>query len=721
MENYECDLIWCPLFSITQEEKNSFLEKIKDGKTGDGSLSSFVFDTMYKHGYDYTDSDTLEATKRAILNYLIIKTDFAYDVLDAESYEKAKESYELRQFNSETLDTLIKYFTLAWSSLRSADGKPLFLDGKRIFDLLESDVNIELRYINDEHIANKYAPIKDVISTLCYAHNRYFSNVEDSEAYLHVYLNNYITDTYGYNFNEATRQTEYNHSEYFKGKVNERLQLALVNDKEFWKDRTFYVVSLLNRMIKNNTNDPKAVIDYIFKNLNNDESASLLIKNGLSIGFSLENLKKKLKEYAIFDGFNEQIIYPLFDCDNEIINKGKKFFESFIYDFLYPHCKEIVKERLSKKLKLDAIDNLFGAFNDATLLNGITGLERKALFVLSKEFFKDDKILKRAYIKSYYLSKSATQSEKNYQLLECFYNVIKLLNSELKIETAIQLNTKLRKESFNLLKDIFFNLGVNIEYNDDYVASMVDIKSAKNSEADRFPILQDLGSAIYDFSLAELFFYNPYYPMAEYEYDKYSDYKIKIEIAKKFKLNEAYICHTSRPYKFYYDVLNGAIDFNLYNDLFRKEKYLSDSLDMLLGAYVLDKGHNDAILLAKALIIHTFPDKFKNNDLLFTSGDTRKELINSHLEILNSMKNKHTYYNFMHASLYNLLGNLVLNSDATDCGSFKFYTPDRIAPLFGDTRFFTDITPPFRCYLENGIDGVISEYGKIALKKYNNK
>ncbi len=248
---------------------------------------------------------------------------------------------------------------------------------------------------------------------------------------------------------------------------------------------------------------------------------------------------------------------------------------------------------------------------------------------------------------------------------------------------------------------------------------MVDIKSAKNSEADRFPILQDLGSAIYDFSLAELFFYNPYYPMAEYEYDKYSDYKIKIEIAKKFKLNEAYICHTIRPYKFYYDVLNGAIDFNLFNDLGRRDKYLSDFLDMLLGAYVLDKGHNDAIFLAKVLIIDTFPDKFTNNDLLYTSGDTRKEFIDSHLEILNLMTNKNAYFNIMHRSLYNLLGNLVLNGDREK--SFTFYTPDRIAPLFGDTRFFTEITPPFRCYLENGIDGVISEYGKIALKKYNNK
>ena len=130
---YEGNLAWYPLFSVTEDEKNSFLEKINDGKIGNGSLSSFIFDTMYKEGYDYTDSDILEATRRVILNHLIFKTDFALDTLGAKIYEKAKESYTMCQYNSDILDTLIKYFTLAWGCLRDQNGKQLFLDGKRIF------------------------------------------------------------------------------------------------------------------------------------------------------------------------------------------------------------------------------------------------------------------------------------------------------------------------------------------------------------------------------------------------------------------------------------------------------------------------------------------------------------------------------------------------------------------------------------------------------------
>jgi hypothetical protein len=139
---------------------------------------------------------------------------------------------------------------------------------------------------------------------------------------------------------------------------------------------------------------------------------------------------------------------------------------------------------------------------------------------------------------------------------------------------------------------------------------------------------------------------------------------------------------------------------------------------MILGAYCLDKGHNEAISLAKTLIIHTFPDKFANNDNLLCLGESRKEYIKSHIEILNLMDNKYDYFNIMHRSLYNLLGSLVFNINGDNEKSLALYSPDRIAPLFGDTRFFTEITPPFKCYLENGIDGVIRQFGKAATENF---
>ena len=163
------------------------------------------------------------------------------------------------------------------------------------------------------------------------------------------------------------------------------------------------------------------------------------------------------------------------------------------------------------------------------------------------------------------------------------------------------------------------------------------------------------------------------------------------------------------------------MDFTNLNDLGKKDKHLSYFLDMLLGAYSLDKGHNEAISLAKLLIIDTFPTIFRKNEDLLATGEERKEYINSYLEILNTLKYKHQYFNIMHRCLYNLLGNLVLKANIEDKKSLAFYSPDRIAPLFGDTRFFTEITPPFRCYLENNIDEVISQYGNIALESFKKR
>ena len=721
MENYECALIWCPLFSITEDEKTAFLEKIKDGKIGNGSLSSFIFDTMYKEGYDYTDSDILEATRRVILNHLIFKTDFALDTLSTENYENAKECYNNCQYNSDILDTLIKYFTLAWGCLRDQNGKPLFLDGKRIFSVLRGDIDITLASIKNEYILDTYAILMAVINTICTVSYECYLNNEDDKASLENDLNTYIIDTYSYDFNKATEQTEYICSEYFKNKVNEKLQLALLNDKKFWKEKTFLVTSFLNQVYKNSIENAKSIIDYIFKNLHKDKDNSLLIRNGLSIGFSLEILKKKLKEYAILDGFNENLTYPLFKCDDNIINEGRKIFESFLYDYIYHHCKETVKERLTKSIKQNAPCSLFDALMNATVGLYIKGHEGHALYTLDKEFFTDEAIYKRVYIKSYYLSKLSTQDDVNYALFDCFFNLTEELNRSLNIKTSIQLNEKIRKEKLDLLKNILLKYSIDIEYKEDYIAAMVDVKSATVSELNRFNELQNLGSDIYDFALAELIFFNPYLISPEYEHDKYSDYKSKIEIARKINLNEAYICHANDKQKFYFDISKGVMDFTRLNDLGKKDKHLSYFLDMLLGAYSLDKGHNEAISLAKLLIIDTFPTIFRKNEDLLVTGEKRKEYINSYLEILNALKYKHQYFNIMHRCLYNLLGNLVLKASIEDKKSLALYSPDRIAPLFGDTRFFTEITPPFKCYLEYGIDEVISQYGKTALESFKKR
>ena len=45
MQNHEDKLAWCPLFSITEDEKTAFLDKINNGKTG---KNADVVDTLKK-------------------------------------------------------------------------------------------------------------------------------------------------------------------------------------------------------------------------------------------------------------------------------------------------------------------------------------------------------------------------------------------------------------------------------------------------------------------------------------------------------------------------------------------------------------------------------------------------------------------------------------------------------------------------------------------------
>ena len=71
-ERYGGGDFWSPLFSITEEEREIFLQNYKKWNTGKESLHGFIFDALYKHGYDYTDSDILNAIKISLLKQLYV-------------------------------------------------------------------------------------------------------------------------------------------------------------------------------------------------------------------------------------------------------------------------------------------------------------------------------------------------------------------------------------------------------------------------------------------------------------------------------------------------------------------------------------------------------------------------------------------------------------------------------------------------------------------------
>lgn len=748
-ETLEGGLVWSPLFSISKEERDRFLKKHKQYNQGysDKQLHSFVYEALHNHGYDYADKEVCEAIKIAILKQLIFHSSFAEDVLNDEDYKKAKDTYKRGQYNNGVLKELIGLFLCARNNLINTEGKPVCMENNHFYLLLYSDIETQISIIKEKKIEKDFAPLKKIIEKIASGVKAdcYLNATKTSFDHLNVKLNDYITDTYGYDFLKASGDTEYRYTENFKGKINELLQLSLIDNKDFWANKKFKVAIFLNEVYENNSEKHAyKIVDYIFEVLKKDENINKLIEKGLSIGFSdINTFKKKFKDYATFKNFNYELFYPLFEVEKESekIQAGKEIFEKFLYGYVYKNDKEKVRERLLKNLKEGTVYTIFGTLNFNVLNYNICDQEEKALSILMPEFFTVENMWKRVYLKAYYMSKETSTESLNDSLFNCFFNLFELLYEDIGVETSVQLDKESRENGFKAVRNMLKRNGViaSLERGDDYVSALLDRKSATLREASRFPVLEQLGDAIYGFAIAEMIFYNPYYndygskaKSAKQRFEEYVCASTQVEIAKKYQIDKMYISASSVLCKYdTYSLKRNYIDFEEFNRRDDGEKYLADSLEMILGAVCLDKGHDEAITLAKKLIRETFPNDF-DEEVRFGYEKVVGEEINKDYfarirpglySILKGAENSinQDYCDMMRDALYKLLGCLILKTTDKDTRWFISGSLYDVFRLFGDMGYCYEIAPSYYCYLTEGLNKVIEVFGDSVLKKYNEK
>lgn len=746
-ERYGGGLVWSPLFSIKREERDKILKNYKQWYRGNEELSGFVYESLNKHGYDYADNDVLEAVKYAILKQLILHTTFASDILNEEDYKKASDTFKRGQYNNGILKQLIGYFLCVRNHLVNEEGKPVCFDNNHFYLLLYGDIETQLAIIREKKVEKEYAPLKKIIENVA-------SGVK-SDCYLNVTkdgphrleklkkeVNDYIINKYNYDFKEASRDTDYIYSENFGNSVNEILQLTLINDEKFWKNKDFNVVTFINQVFeKNSEKHAQKIVDYIFDSLKKDENINKLMENNLSIGFSkINTFKKKFKDYAAFKNFSKELFYPLFEVENEEekVQEGKEIFEKFLYDYVYKDDKEKIKERLSKNLKEGTVYTIFDALNYNVLNYNICNREEKALSVLVPEFFTIENMWKRVYLKSYYLRKETSKEKLNGSLFNCFYNLFELLYEDLGVETSVQLDKESRQNGFKTVRNMLKlnNVYASLERSDDYVSALLDRKSATLKETSRFPVLEQLGDAIYGFAVAEMIFFNPNYD--DYAQDakspnkRFEDYvcaSTQVQIAKKYKIDEMYISASSVLVKYDCNSLRrDYIDFEAINRKDDKEKYLADSLEMILGAVCLDKGHDEAITLAKKLICDTFPNDFSEEVRFSYEKIINTEIDKDYLRRIrpglygyfDGAENdiNRDYCDMMRDALYKLLGCLILKTTDKNTRWFISGSLYDVFRLFGDMGYCYEIAPSYYCYLTEGLNKVIETFKDSVLKKY---
>lgn len=754
-------LDWLSLFSVSEKEKKQTLQWLQQIQM-DYDSRYFSYELLEVTGLNPRDFRTDDiatqiACETVALKFMLEDTKFAKDLLNAEDFEKAQSVFARKQLNSKILRNLLSCF---FKLLRDhGHGGNL----KNLFTLTIID---QIKIAQEEEINRSFGTLKKLLEKVSSGvKNKCYFEAEQTfhgfQVNLDEALNESITAHFGYDFNKAKSRGGRRYSttllweqEHKTG--NSILQLALFDDKNFWsRHEKFCVVTFINEVAKqNDLRHAEKILTHIFENLKKMQNMQLVLDNGFPLYTSiyeelLEALEeqgrrftfKRLAQYcdiSVLD--NLCFCYPMNDVDEIRFELGRKIWDKFIREYNYPHDAEKVMQFLSDEVVRFAPES----FNDIKEIPVILDCgpfrftdkeddDRKLFRAYHPDCFTAENIWKRVYLKAHAVTLLSDDEETQLSYLQrIFIDLIKTVEERLGICTAHQLDMSARIRHYEKLKEKLneYSIEVNDQYREDYVVSLLDRDTAQISETERFPELEQLGDSIYGLAVAELLFYNPATVLpwnAEKKmqqlFEDYTRAEAQVLISKKHGFDKLFL-HIGLPAK-YLEFDSLFFDYGTANEErlqgLNKEKYLADSLEMIIGSVCRDRDIDTAINFAKELLQKTFPKTF-TAEIHPTDENKRNTDIewDYWARILPAPR---TVMESEHHVLWNALHKVVMTlSLGTDDKEKRNY----ISHSFGNTAIYGDpdsydISWVFYDYLQSGLDTVLKKYGDKVRESYKNK
>jgi hypothetical protein len=302
--------------------------------------------------------------------------------------------------------------------------------------------------------------------------------------------------------------------------------------------------------------------------------------------------------------------------------------------------------------------------------------------------------------------------------------LIKAIERRIGICTVHQLDTSTRDKHFEELKQILGTYDVNVteEHKSDYIISLLDRDTALIEEAEAFPVLEQIGDAIYGLAVAELLFYDPDTENMAEKFEHFTRAEAQVLISKKQGFDKLYL-QIGLPAKYVeFDTL--FYDTETFDEenlqALNGEKYLADSLEMIIGSVYRDLGIVQAIDFAKRLLLKTFPKQLRKEVRPTEENKHNKDIdMDYWSRILPSPCSVMT--NELH-TLWNALDKVILIASlGTDDKDKRRY----ITNSFGNTAIYGEnhnygVAWAFHDYLNNGLLSVLEKYGETIRDNYKN-
>ncbi|MBR3894280.1 MAG: hypothetical protein IKJ35_03930 [Clostridia bacterium] len=755
-------LDWLSLFSVSEKEKKQKLQWIQQFQMEYDS-QHFAYELLQVTGLNPRDFRTDDVATQIACEYVALKfmiedSEFAEDLLSAEDFKKAQSVFARKQLNSKILRHLLScFFKLLRDHSREGNLKNLFT-----LSILE-----QIKIAQEDEINRSFGALKKVLDKVssgvknkCYFEADRYVNEYDTA--LDDALNTFVVNHFGYNFNEANNKIlGLNGGSWL---LEERGLLAndhilgdaLLRDVNFWSAHPhFCVIRFINEIAKHNSiRHAEKVLQHMFENLKRMPHMSIVFENKFALymskyeelvnGLEAQGRRftfKRLTQYcdiSVLD--NLCFCYPMNNVDEKRFEIGRKIWDNFICEYNYPHDAETVMQFLSDEVARFIPESITDTKEIAVILDcgpfHFTNKEdddRKLFRAYHPDCFTAENIWKRVYLKAHAVTLLSDDEATQFSYLQrIFIDLIKAIEERLGICTAHQLDMSARIRHYERLKEKLKEFGIktNDQYKEDYVVSLLDRDTAQMSEAERFPELEQLGDSIYGLAVAELLFYNPTTVLPwntekkmQQLFEDYTRAEAQVLISKKHGFDELFL-HIGLPAKYLeFDSLFFDYDTATEERLqgLNQEKYLADSLEMIIGSVCRDKGFDTAIQFAKELLQKTFSKTF-TAEIHPTDENKRNTDIewDYWARILPAPR---TVMESEHHVLWNALHKVVMTlSLGTDNKEKRNY----ISHSFGNTAIYGDpdsydISWVFYDYLQSGLDTVLKKYGDKVRESYKNK
>lgn len=757
-------LDWSTFFDVKdQKERQNLLESVRLDTAmyiSQDVDERVVLREIRIKGIDVYDEIGFQALRRVFLRLLICDTTFAQEVLSDGDFQKVQQLLNRKQYNGKLLKEILQKW---WIAVRGR-GQSV---GEKLSAYIYLDVHRELRVIKEETVIKSFGRLKPILEKIvsgvkaeCYLETEKSFHIPYDRT-LDEQSNTFLTKEYGYNFNVIHQ----GHNSLFlhenESVAIERIfKSLLLDDVEFWERHESFSIFHFVETIRAYNGDTHAnkLLKYLFDELQKKDTGNLLVQNSLPLVFLYTERLKETMEIRTFrfaferfgteyDG--EKICYPLSEISSfdEKINQGKRIFEQVFYKDIYSSNQVEVKAFLERETVnpqpilenqkwtiLDVLDVHSFGFHDTK--------DRKAVGVFCENYFTVENIFNRLYLKCWYITQITPQNEWSNCIFEMLYDFTQAVGKCTGIKTAYQLDKTLREDTFQKLKEKMSGFGLDIseEHKTDYVIAMLDRKVATWEESERFPILEQLGDSIYNMAVAELLFFNPQYDVYNFKYyETFQDYikaPAQVKIVKQFGLDQFYLSSAKNSCKYDSDrlITPDRESFALEQEMegySNEEKYLADSLEMLIGVLCKDCGLIVALQFAKDLLKKTYAGVFTceiretdEEELLKAVKKLRPEdgdenIVRDYLtKILPALYGgKDESHRMLEMALNKLLLTYVLGTEEKE-------TRNYITHSFGDRTIcedlsdFGSISKIFHGYLYNGLEFVTEKYQAKIIEKY---